>query len=62
MAWVPPPPTEPITCPDSGVLQKGEKKDHAKSHIKRRGVIYGKIGLTTVTVTQDLLSGMQLVI
>ena len=34
----------------------------AKPHTKRRGVSYGKIGLLTVAVTQDVLSGMLLVL
>ena len=49
--------------PGSVVLAGEEKKyEYAKTCTKGRGVSYGKIGLTTVTVTQDLLSGMPLVL
>ena len=49
-------------CLDSVVLA-GEKKkeEYTKPRTKEKGVSYGKIGLTTVAVTQDLPSGMQLV-
>ena len=42
----------------------GEEKieEYAKPRTKGRGVSYGKIGLTTVAVTHDLLSGMPLVL
>ena len=42
----------------------GEEKteEYAKPRTKRRGVSYGKIELTTVAVTQDLLSGMPLIL
>ena len=51
----------PLPCPDSVVLAGEEKKEE---YAKPRGreVSYGKIGLTTVAVTQDLLSGMPLVL
>ena len=47
-----PPPTKPITLPDSVVLA-GEKRkeEYAKPRTKERGVSYGKIGLTTVAVS-----------
>ena len=35
---------------------------NAKPHTNGRGVSYGKIELTTVGVTQDLISGIQLVL
>ena len=45
------------------VLAGEEKKeDYAKPRSEGREVSYGKIGLTTVAVTQDLLSGMPLVL
>ena len=45
------------------VLAGEEKKEeYAKPCTEGREVSYGKIGLTTVAVTQDLLSGMPLVI
>ena len=37
-----------------------KKEEYAKPHTKGKGV--GRIGLTTVAVTQDLLSGMPLVL
>ena len=40
----------------------GKKEEYAKPRTKGIGVSYGKIGLTTVGVTQDLLSGMPLVL
>ena len=44
------------------VLAGEEKKEeYAKPPTKGRGVSCGKIGLTTVVVSQDLLSGMPLV-
>ena len=47
----------PLHCSDSVVLS-GEKKEYAKPRNKARGVNYGQIGIMTVAVTQDLLSGM----
>ena len=45
------------------VLTGDEKKvEYAKPHTYGRGVSYGKIGLTSVAVTHDLLSGMLLVL
>ena len=38
-----------------------KKEAYAKPRTEGREVSYGKIGLTTVAVTQDLLSGMPLV-
>ena len=40
----------------------GKKEQYAKPRTGGREVSYGKIGLTTVAVTQDLLSEMPLVI
>ena len=40
--------------------RRGKKVECAKSRTKRRGMSYGKIGLTTMAVTLDLLSGMPL--
>ena len=54
------PPTIPITLPDSLVLAGEEKKKSMLSHVGREKS-YEKIGLTTVAVSQDLLSGMLLV-
>ena len=39
-----------------------KKEEYAKPRTEGREVCYGKIGLTTVAVTQDLLSGMPLVL
>ena len=39
-----------------------QKKEYAKPHTQGREVSYGKIGLMAVAVTQDLLSGMPLVL
>ena len=39
-----------------------KKEEYAKPRTEGREVSYGKIGLTTVAVTQDLLSGMLLVL
>ena len=52
----------PYPCPDSVVLAGEEKGEYAKPRTKARGVSYVKIGHTTVAVTQDLLSGMPLVL
>ena len=40
----------------------GKKEEYAKPRTEGREVSYRKIGLTTVAVTQDLLSGMPLVL
>ena len=40
----------------------GKKKEYAKPRTEGREVSFGKIGLKTVAVTQDLLSGMPLVL
>ena len=46
----------PQPCPDGVVLAREEKKEeYVKPRTKERGVSYGKIGLTTVAVTHDLL-------
>ena len=52
----------PQPCPDSVVLAGEEKNGYAKPSTEGREVSYGKIGLTTVSVTQDLLSGIPLVL
>ena len=63
MAMLLPPPTIPITQPRQRGFSGGEKKgEYAKPRTEGREVSYGKIGLTTVAVTQDLLSGMPYVI
>ena len=62
MAMLPAPPTKP--CPKTFFftpLKQGSKKEeYAKPPTEGRELSYGKIGLTTVTVTQNLLSGMPL--
>ena len=40
----------------------GNKEEYAKRRTEGREVSYGKIGLTTVAVTQDLLSAIPLVL
>ena len=63
MAMLPPPPTKPITLPWQRGFSGGEKEEeYAKPRTYGRGVSYGNIGLTTVAVTHDLLSGMPLVL
>ena len=63
IAMFPPPTTKPITLPQQcGFSGGGKKEEYAKPRSKGRGVSYGKIGLTTVAVTQDLLLGMPLVL
>ena len=58
MAIIPLPPTNPITLPwQRGFNGGGKKEEYAKPRTEGREVSYGKIGLTTVAVTQDLLSG-----
>ena len=44
----------------SGFIGEGKKEEYAKPRTEGREVSYGKIGLTTVAVIQDLLSGMPL--
>ena len=44
------------------VFAEEDKKEYANPHTKGTGVSYRKIGLTTVAVTQDLPSGMPLVL
>ena len=71
---LPPPPTKPITLPYSLVLA-GEKKkieknrkrrekreEYAKPRTRRERLNYWKIGLTTMAATQELFSGMPLVL
>ena len=41
--------------------EREKKEEYAKPHTEGREVSYGKIGLTTVAVARDLLSGMPLV-
>ena len=63
MAMLPPPPTKPITLPwQRGFSGEEKKEEYAKPRTEGREVSYGKIGLTTVAVTQDLLSGIPLVL
>ena len=63
IAMLPPLPTKPITLPwQRGFMGGGKKKEYAKPRTEGRDVSFGKIGLTTVAVTQDLLSGMPLVL
>ena len=63
MTVLPPPPTKPITLPrQCGFSGGGKKEENAKPRTEGREVIYGKIELTTVDVTQDLLSEMPLVL
>ena len=63
MAMLPLLPTKPISLPRQRGFCGGRKKEkYAKPHTEGREVSYGKIGLTTVAVTQDLLSGMPLVL
>ena len=55
----------PAPCQCLSVLffcGSGKKVEYAKPRSKWRGVSYGEIGLTTVAVTQDLPSGMPLVL
>ena len=52
----------PQPCPDSVVLAGRKKEEYAKPRANGRGVSYGRIGLTTVAVTQDLQSEMPLVL
>ena len=53
MAMLQPPPTKPITLPWQGWFSMREKKEeYDKPRTKGRGVSYGKIGRTTVAVTQ----------
>ena len=57
------PPKEPITVPwQCGFSSGGKKEEYAKTRTEGREVSYGKIGLTTVSGTQVLLSGMSLVL
>ena len=63
MVMLPPLPTKPITLPwQYGFSGGGKKEEYSKPHTNGRGVSYGNIGLTTVAVTQDLPSGMPLVL
>ena len=63
MEMLPPTPTKPITIPwQCGFNGGGKKEKYAKPHTKGRAVSYGKIGITTVAVTQDLASGKPLVL
>ena len=63
MAMLPTPPTKPITLPwQCGFSGRGKKEEYAKPRTEVREVSYGWIGLTTVAVTQDLLSRMPLVL
>ena len=62
MAMLPPQPTKPITMPRQPGFSGGGKNKLTKPRIEGRDVSYGKIGLTTVAVTRDLLSVMPLVL
>ena len=64
MAMLLPPPTKPITLPWQRGFSGGDKKkeEYANPRTEGREVSYGKIGLTTVAVTQDLPSRMPLVL
>ena len=63
MAMLPLPPTIPITLPlQRSFIGGGKNEEYAKPRSEGREVSYGKIGPTTVAVTQDLLSGMPLVL
>ena len=63
MAMLPPPLTNLITLPGQRGFSGGEKnEEYAKPRTEGREVSYGKIWLTTVAVTQDLLSGKPLVL
>ena len=61
MAMLPPSPTQPIALLNSEILA-GEKNEGTPSHVRKEEECYGKIGLTTISVTQDLHSGMALVL
>ena len=63
MALLLPSPTKPITLPRQRGFSGGEKKEeYGKPRTEGREVSYGKIGLTTVAVTQDLISGLPLIL
>ena len=63
MAMLLPPPTKPITLPwQRGFSWGGKKVEYANLRTKLIEVSYRKIGLTNVAITQDLLSGMPLVL
>ena len=62
MTMLPPPPTKPKTLPRQHSFSEGEKNEYTKPRTAGRGVSYGKIGLTTVAVTEDLSSRMPLVL
>ena len=70
MAMLPPPPTKPITLPNSVVLAREKKKgkrrekreEYAKARTRRERLSYWKIGLTTMAATQEHRSGMPLVL
>ena len=63
MAILLPPPTKPITLPwQRGFSGGGTKEEYAKPLTEGRGVTYGKIGLTTVAIAHDLLTGIPLVL
>ena len=76
MAMLPPIPTKPITLPEQRGFSGGEKKEEKKNREKKEKIMeecskprtgrkklsYWKIGLTTMAATQELLSGMPLVL
>ena len=63
MAMLPPPLTKPITLPrQRGFSWAGNVEEYTTPRTEGREHSYGKIGLTTVAVTQDYLPGMPLVL
>ena len=63
MAMLPPPPTKPITLPlQRGYSGGGKREAYAKPRTEGTEVSDGKIGPTTVDVTQDILSRMPFVL
>ena len=62
MPMLPLPPIKPITLPWQRGFSWGGKKKSMISHILKREECYMEIGLMTVAETQDLLSGMPLVL
>ena len=63
MVMLPLPSTKPTTLPrQRGFIGEEKKEEYAKPRTEGREVSYGRIGLTTVAVTQNLLSGMPLML
>ena len=44
------------------LAREKKREEYAKPHTEEREVSYGKVELTTVAVTQDLLSGMPFIL